>query len=334
MYCPPWVEWSAGIRVLHYLCHELNEASFEAYLAVHGPIKGDDSNINLNTPILSEQLVREHILEGKRAIAIYPESVMGNPLRAQHSLRWLLNFPTLLGGETEFNDDIIMAYSLAIATEYEETSDSAVEVLFIPSLEISEIDECVSKRFDRSNYDVVYAQKYRALSGKVSKNDFSTREIQRFGASSTSRKKTLELISNARKIHVYENTTVITEAALLGVPVCCHANVYFTRLIAEFELGTEGISWDHELTAKVNPQLVRERYLKAQKESRLKLSQIFGNLEFDAPSSPAHGPITLPSRRYLSKHGFDRATVIYKTKGLRVLFNFVRNYVFRGQSRL
>jgi hypothetical protein len=334
VYCPPWVEWSAGIRVLHYLCHELNEASFEAYLAIHGPIKGDDSNVNLNTPVLSEQLVRKHLLEGKRAIAIYPESVLGNPLGATHSIRWILNFPTLLGGRSEFSDDIIMAYSLAIAIEYKETSGSAVEVLFIPALDVSEIDECVSKKFDSGDYDVVYAQKYRALSGKVIKNDFLTREIQRFGASSTTRKQTLELISNARKIHVYENSTVITEAALLGVPVCCHANAYFSRLIAEFELGVEGISWDHESTAKINPQLARKKYLSAQKESRSRLSQIFGNLEFNAPSSPTFGPIKLPRRGYLSKHGFDRARVVYKTKGLRVLLNFVRNYVCRGQSRL
>lgn len=46
------------------------------------------------------------------SIVIYPEIVSGNPLKAAHVVRWALNDPGLLGGDTHYSDDeLVFAFN-------------------------------------------------------------------------------------------------------------------------------------------------------------------------------------------------------------------------------
>lgn len=81
---------SAGPKVLHRLCHELNRAGQEAYV---GPWA---TNPDWDTPTADAPLDGDWT-------AVYPEIVSGNPWNAPNVARWVLNVPGKLGGDTTYD---------------------------------------------------------------------------------------------------------------------------------------------------------------------------------------------------------------------------------------
>lgn len=75
---------SAGVRVLHRLCHFLNEAGYDAWIT---PAETDPE---LNTPIADDDVVGAIARDG---IVVYAEVEDGNPLEARRVARYLLNVP-------------------------------------------------------------------------------------------------------------------------------------------------------------------------------------------------------------------------------------------------
>lgn len=92
---PDYRETSSGIVSLHYLCHLLNLHGREAYLCGAKVL-----NPNLKTPLLDEATEKRHQQQGKVAIAVYPEVVVGNPLGRKVVSRFLLNFEGFLNGKS------------------------------------------------------------------------------------------------------------------------------------------------------------------------------------------------------------------------------------------
>lgn len=84
---PDYTELSSGRKVLHILCHELNQLGFESY------ITAGVTNPKLRTPKLDSNLITLHRIQKRMQIAIYPEIWMDNPLRVPFVIRWLLNKP-------------------------------------------------------------------------------------------------------------------------------------------------------------------------------------------------------------------------------------------------
>jgi hypothetical protein len=113
--------------------------------------------------------LKTHKNEARRIVAIYPEGIPGNPLNAQYVIRWILNYPSLLGGSFHFRDEVVLAYSKELSTSLKD--HPAISVLFIPAVKSSEFDEEVdslepdSKKIPTEPYELVYAQKFRALGG-------------------------------------------------------------------------------------------------------------------------------------------------------------------------
>jgi len=88
IYSPPYKNSSAGIRVLYKLNDMLNALGHQSSI----------SN-NLSATVDSE------------TIAIYPEIVIGNPFNAKRIVRYLLNHPTVLGGDGKYGkDDILITF--------------------------------------------------------------------------------------------------------------------------------------------------------------------------------------------------------------------------------
>jgi O-antigen biosynthesis protein len=81
---------SAGPKVLHRLCHELNLAGQEAYIGAEWT-----TNPEWNTPTHAAPLDGDWC-------AIYPEVVSGNPWNAPRVARWVLNVPGKLGGDRTY----------------------------------------------------------------------------------------------------------------------------------------------------------------------------------------------------------------------------------------
>jgi hypothetical protein len=329
IYTPAYVDWSAGIRVLHYLCDELNKNGFEAFVALHGPINGLEVSADLQTPILSQALMRKHQLLGRAVVAIYPETIQGNPLFAPNVIRWLLNYPSLLGGQNSFNHEKVLAYSETLAKDHIAGGNSELSILFVPAIRSVEIKRVLRySTVRRKDLQVVYAQKHRALGG-FPKTDYPAFvEITRFGKEAPRREQTLALLRQAALLHVYENTTVITEACLLGTPVLCHRNKYFSELIAAKELPFSGIAWSEDEIHP--PDIVQNlKILKdAEMSSKVKLIEIFNNLDF-GPVIPPSGPIKVPRRGLFTRHSLSRGFQVLTQKGPIVFIRFLKNYISR-----
>lgn len=118
---------SGGVVVLHQLCDRLNKLGHQAHLwSVHKPIfdtkkpfasiylffiyfrkmlkYGYKRNPKLDTPLATAQ-----DLPG--AIVVYPEVVVGNPLKADRVVRWLLHKPGFNnGGKIDFGKNDLFFY--------------------------------------------------------------------------------------------------------------------------------------------------------------------------------------------------------------------------------
>lgn len=120
-------EETGGILALHKLCDAMRKAGKQAYIwPAHEPVSGRwpvlswywrqwrmrikkspryafPVNPSYDTPLAS-------IWKLKNAIVIYPEVVPGNPLRAKHIVRWFLNKPGRLTGQTHYGPNELYFY--------------------------------------------------------------------------------------------------------------------------------------------------------------------------------------------------------------------------------
>jgi hypothetical protein len=88
---PAYRRTSAGIRVMHLLCHALNSIGEEAY------VYPTETNPTLNTPLVTPEISARHKAAGREPIVVYPEVVPGNPRKAASVVRYVLNRAGLLG---------------------------------------------------------------------------------------------------------------------------------------------------------------------------------------------------------------------------------------------
>ena len=117
---PKYVRKSAGIRVLHRLCHDLNRRGETAYIAIYPQFLFHDIRNStapeLNTPLITQELLDTLLAQGRTPIVVYSESLGGNPFNAPIVVRYVMNYIGLLGGDTQFPaDEIIYVYSRYLA---------------------------------------------------------------------------------------------------------------------------------------------------------------------------------------------------------------------------
>jgi hypothetical protein len=331
VYAPNFVTWSAGIRVLHLLCHELNSSGIKSYLVLHGPRNNNDSQTNSkwNTPILTKDIHLNYISRGICPIVIYPESISGNPLQSCRYIKWLLNFPGLLGGPHQFENEFVIPYSEAIALKLMAENGIYLKPYFLPPLDILEIESALEVEADtRERYEVVYAEKFQSLGGKIQLKP-RQKQITRFSKNSSNRVETLQIIRNASCIHVYENSTVITEAILLGTPVYCHKNKYFDEMIARFELGEIGCSWDSVPNLDWDPEELRNAYRVATSHSINNIEKILiPRLKLLICTETCQN-FRFPKQRLIQAHSISRFLALLQQNGFKVACRYVYNYLRR-----
>lgn len=97
----PYTHRSSGIRALYRLCHHLNVSGYPTALIAEPGEPLPEWNCFLYNGEVSGRVV------------VYPEVVSGNPLQADRVVRWVLNTPGLLGGETTYADsELVFVYDL------------------------------------------------------------------------------------------------------------------------------------------------------------------------------------------------------------------------------
>lgn len=95
-----------GLKVLHKLCHLLNENGYDAYLI---PVRFDlpfESYDKYNVKMVTEEVLSNI----DDCIVVYPESWFGNYLNAKNVVRWMIGFPSELHIKTWSDKDLWFWY--------------------------------------------------------------------------------------------------------------------------------------------------------------------------------------------------------------------------------
>jgi hypothetical protein len=236
IYTSAWRDNAAGVKVMHYLCNSLNEIGHEAFLVLIGhPKRHTSVNPKLNTPILSQKIANAHFSSKRIPKVVYSETIPGNPLKARRVVRYFLNYPGALGGSKVFPEtEMKLSYTKNIAESLNEPS----VILFLPAVDVSELPKLTNTK---SNFTLFYAGKYNAFVGMPKfKLDDEVYEVPRISKGPNSRTAMLTLLSQAKSLILFENSSLGTEAILMNTPVVFIQNPFLGKVIAEQELGTEG----------------------------------------------------------------------------------------------
>jgi len=327
VYAPESVSWSAGIKVLHKLKLAIRKTGREVVLINHGRSSMIEK-LRISRQISSLNRRRSMF----KFVAIYPESINGNPLGVKHRIRWILNFPGLLGGPRDFSGDVVWAYSGQLARAIKSSSPQMPDVLFIPALSESEIQSLrpIDAKDLKRSFNLIYAQKYRALGGIPNLELPDVLEITKFEKGSPDRDETLGLVQNAQSLHVFENSTIVTEAQLCGIPVFLHRNQFFDNLLGADELGEEGTSWSLGVIPSPDPELVRERLTHYEMTYPKKLDSLLSNYEDNLRSTEFHSP-RIRFNPWISPnlHRIRRLSAIARGMGLKTAIRFISGGIKR-----
>jgi GT2 family glycosyltransferase len=206
IYAFDYRETSSGVCVLHYLCHALNLAGYEAYIT---PCQ---VNPNLRTPVLTENIRDHHLSNGLVPIAVYPEVVTGNPIGASIVTRYILNREGFLTGraiDTQ-KSDLLFYYT----QDFRGDSESS-NLLLLPVID-SELFSPPTEPVQRSG---TYLYLHRFDKAKV---DYSMLPDD-VEVLSLANPKTLtelaQIFRSASALYSYEISATCTEAMLCGCPV-------------------------------------------------------------------------------------------------------------------
>jgi hypothetical protein len=114
-----------GLKVLHKLCHLLNEKGFDAYLI---PVNFDVPFVTYsgyNTKIVTQEILNNL----NDCIVVYPESWFGNYLNAPNVVRWMIGFPSKPHIDTWNESDLWFWYvSYYITEQYNKNRDNILYV--------------------------------------------------------------------------------------------------------------------------------------------------------------------------------------------------------------
>lgn len=229
---PAYRQQSAGIRLLHGLCSMLNQLGYEAY------IDATDTLGSLWTPCLTEGIKLAHYKAGKTPIVVYPEVVTGTPMGLGQPVRYVLNYPGLLGGQKVYSDkELIYAYHHCFYP--------GVDRLYLPVIKLSNTTEGQLDQDQRTEV-AYYHNRYTKSGGKL--RDFGPDAIEISSTLPATNQETLAILKRAKVLYTYETSGIVLEATLCGCPVVMLPNSLCLNAMPEFlvELGKEGVAWGED----------------------------------------------------------------------------------------
>lgn len=236
IFAPSYVQTSAGIKILHYLCHHLNILGYPAFLV---PINRKKYLVNpyLITPIITEEMFENHKKHSLTPIVIYPDITIKNILNVNFFVHYLLHYPGFLAKQDNLIfDKPVFAYSKKIA-EKTNCINFDINTLFMPIFDTSIFYP--PKNDNKRSGMVFYASKYKnVFHQKTFAITDNAIEITRDEPSSQTTQQVAELFRTAEVFATYEETSLINEAILCDCPVLLIKNQYFNDdFLTEYELG-------------------------------------------------------------------------------------------------
>ncbi|MBA3023935.1 MAG: hypothetical protein KKG03_04295 [Gammaproteobacteria bacterium] len=229
-----YIQQSAGIRALHYLCHALNESGLEAYVTCEG------TSPQLRTPELSENALHHHHISCRKPIVVYPEIISGDPLAAGGVVaRWLLNRPGHIAGDTSFPpQEMIFAYDPSYLP-----SGMTGDILHIPTCDLSIFNNDDNHHDDSREFVCFYAHKYLSKGGVV--DEHLADAVSLCKDQQLTHHEIAALLRCAKVLYVYEPTALVTEALLCGCPVSIIVTDYWKENTSNYSYPPDwGVTMD------------------------------------------------------------------------------------------
>lgn len=291
---PRYTRTSAGVKVLHLLCHALNRMGEQAYLIIHPyyhPYYA--THPDLQTPLLTKRVMRHHFQRGLTPITIYPESVKGNPFNAPFVVRYVLNYAGLLGGDDVVDErEYCISYSKAIA----DTLPHNRHTIFIPA---SDPRFFLPGEGGVRSGACYYAGKYKYFhGGKTFPITDGLVEITRDRPDSQTPEQIRDLFRRVEAFYCYENSALAIEAILCGCPVIFLPNDYFTDLIGREEMGGLGYAWGADPAALEHAKRTiveaRERFLVQFARAEREIEPFVKETQVRAAQIPYHHMLRVP----------------------------------------
>ena len=338
IYSPRWIDSSAGIKALHYLCHALNSSGQKAYLVMVERSHEGSARINpdLLTPMLTQEVSDAYFKNNTTPIVVYSETVPGNPLAANCVIRYLMNFAGALGGQRVFDQhEYIVSFSKRIAEDYA-TQNSLPEpqVLFLPPIDPREF----SRTSDKEPFQVVYAGKYRSFIGRPPKvGDLESIEIFRDGPRMQSREQVKDILRRATILYSFENSSIVSEAILSGTPAMFVPNEFLNKIIAEVELGDGGmVQGDSFLDLEEAQRSIAKgitQYNKKVDDFLFELMAFISATQRHAGFTALGNSINVPEHLDLvSHHRIGLAKQIFRHQGFKTLIRVSYHFALRRLS--
>lgn len=229
IYAPAYRETSAGIVVLHELCHALNVHGYEAYITgtqAIGP--------GLHTPLLTREIMDNHLRSGLIPIAVYPEVVCGNPINTQVCVRYILNKIGFLTGRPmdEGKDDLFFYYSdNFLGDKKKEEAD----FLFLPVISPDIFKPDPSKERNKT-----FVFQYRFPLEKIDFSLFPPDAELISMANPVSLAELAAKLQTGKVLYSYEASGVCAEAMMCGCPVIYMLEGGLKEAPDKFMFGTNG----------------------------------------------------------------------------------------------
>lgn len=301
IYANDFIYKSAGVKLMHYLCHLINQAGYRAYITpcITSPI--------LNTPLLTNDVVEYYQLNGVEPIGIYGERVSGNPLNTKSVVRYLGNYINHFNDIVSYNDkDLILSYSEGMNLQ----SDEEI-VLHIPLVDTN-IFKYPNEKITRKG-SLVYAGKYVDVhGGDLLPEHKNLYQITRASNSETP-EQLKDLFQKSEVLYVYENTALSIEAVLCGCVVVLVPNKYFDKIIGESEYKRLGMAWG---TDRLEVDRAKNTVIDAKINYQKLIDQIPNQLNFflersqNLPISISEYPVRVNSTSSILNYRFKDIDVI------------------------
>ncbi|HWA97535.1 MAG TPA: hypothetical protein VG713_03560 [Pirellulales bacterium] len=270
---------SVGVRCLYRLCDELNRRGYPSYI-VGSTRCGDEYAV----PRVGWWQARQWCRNG--FIAVYPETVSGNPCNAATVARWALNQPGFIGGDLIWDDrELVFIYSEV----YRRTIRNQIAgKLYMPMIDES-IFHCDDLDLTKRSLECFYVGKSRWQDGVVDRQ--RAFEITR---RTPARHELGKLLRASRVLYSFDNSTMlIYEALMCGCPVVVVPDGTHTREDYQaLELGMAGIAWGPEELATVGADVAQlhRRYEQSKRDFEHQLEQFIAITQRHARGERAISP--------------------------------------------
>ncbi|CAM5789250.1 hypothetical protein CCAE64S_02347 [Castellaniella caeni] len=259
IYAPAYTHKSAGIRVMHLLCHYLNRMGEESY------IYSEALSPNLWTPRLTAEIKKRHDMLGVQPIAVYPEVVHGNPFELACVVRYILNHIGLLGGPSNYLSSDLKFFYIEEYVDQETGIDNA-NLLTVPVIDLGLFNN-KNNPFDSSrDLKVVYPGRF--LEAKEKYPDLFDGAVVITYEWPSTQEEIVKVLRKAKVLYSFANSAIIGEAVFCGCPVVMVDSPYTRRPVTYWNgpsgdglFADLGIAWnDSQEVVEMAREQTKERY--------------------------------------------------------------------------